>query len=746
MSFNKHLKKYFPLITLALLFYSCGVWGNFTTYFNLYYNTQHLFNEAEASINEDRSDIFTTAEPRIKSSDEQKLQMVIEKCSRILQFNSETKYVDDAMLILGKSFYYQQNYLKASREFEELLQTQPDSDLRLEAQLWLGKSQLRLNNVEEALATLKTVHDKAIQLEENDILESALIEEIKYKVSNDDISGAIKAANDFLNVSENDDLNQKISYEMAKLNEELNNYEEAINAYQKVLEFSPAYKMELDAKLALGKVYISAGYYNKAYSLLDDMSSLEKNNDALDRINLEKGISLVYLNRYNDAIDIFTEVDTAFKSSEYGGAARFEIGQVYENVYNNYDSASVYYTKASSSLVPTDYIDNVRDKIRKFSKYNDLVKDIKFNKIEYEYAQNPEKFIEDSTKFYDRLKKTQEELANNNSSGTGDDQLESGRDRSLQYKSLKDLSTIASLAKPPVRPTISSDSIKTIITKSEFDLGNLFFSEFDKPDSAYYYYNKVLQDDPPRHIKANTLFVLGNYFLTEKDSLKADSLFNVVYSNFKDQSVANSAAAILNKPLINFDYDPAQELYVDAEKQLLNKNYQVSLEKFKNIYENYPNSPRAPKALYASGWVLENDLLKPDSAALFYDTLKVKYPGSVYAVNITPKLEQYHIEKEKTRKAAEDSLKILKEKKLSNRTISDSTKSGERNLSEEQLKKLPPGLRFEAKSDSTGKKIDETKDFIRDRRDKIPEDKGEILKRDTLLPKIKSEPPDTLRQ
>ena len=109
MHFTNHFKKYFPIFALTLVFYSCGVWGNFTTYFNLYYNTKHLFNEAEESISNDRADIFATNEPKIKPADDQKLQKVIEKCSKILQYSPDSRYVDDALIILGKAFYYQQN-------------------------------------------------------------------------------------------------------------------------------------------------------------------------------------------------------------------------------------------------------------------------------------------------------------------------------------------------------------------------------------------------------------------------------------------------------------------------------------------------------------------------------------------------------------------------------------------------------------------------------------------------------------
>ena len=74
-----------------------------------------------------------------------------------MQFNSNSSYVDDALMILGKSFYYQKNYLKARRKFEELISTQPESDYILEATLWIGKCDMRLKNYPDGLTILKDV-------------------------------------------------------------------------------------------------------------------------------------------------------------------------------------------------------------------------------------------------------------------------------------------------------------------------------------------------------------------------------------------------------------------------------------------------------------------------------------------------------------------------------------------------------------------------------------------------------------
>ncbi len=108
-------------------------------------------------------------------------------------------------MMLGKSFYYQKNYLKGQRKFEELISSQPNSDYILEASLWIGKCDMRLRNYTYGLTILKDVRDKAIKEGEDEFMQEAFIEEIVYYKSVYDYSTAIQTANEFLAVSDDDD-------------------------------------------------------------------------------------------------------------------------------------------------------------------------------------------------------------------------------------------------------------------------------------------------------------------------------------------------------------------------------------------------------------------------------------------------------------------------------------------------------------------------------------------------------------
>jgi outer membrane protein assembly factor BamD (BamD/ComL family) len=250
---------------------------------------------------------------------------------------------------------------------------------------------------------------------------------------------------------------------------------------------------------------------------------------------------------------------------------------------------------------------------------------------------------------------------------------------------------------------MSEDSLKTLLAKNEIELGNLFLTEMELFDSAYYYYDHVLTYYPYTSHQANALYAMGSYYLNTNQKQKADSLFNYIYENYRNESIVNAAANQLNKPLIDLDFDPAKEIYLEAEHELLSDNIESSLDKFYNIYKKHPKSVFAPKALYTTGWILENELNLYDSAAVIYDSLAIRYPQSEYTTKVRPKLSTYKQYQAQLQKAIEDSLKRMEDKTL-NIIQEDSL-----GLHKDSTYLQPPPDEEALKPDSEFKKIQEVK-------------------------------------
>ena len=722
MIFRNKTIKLLVLSFLLLIASGCSVWDNFTTYFNLYFNTATLFEDAELEILSQKRDLFSNDPLIIPGNAKASLVKVVEKSSKLLQFYSTSAYVDEALMMLGKSFYYQNNYQKSNRKFEELLATNIDDDeLITEANLWMAKNSFELREITRALELIEQVRAKGIEEGYNLIIKESYVHEIKYRLREKDYTKAISLATEFAEVYNDDLIRAQIYYELGNLYTLIGEKENAITAYEKVFDYSPDFDLEVSTTIKYANALRNAGQTQKALEVFD-IRTEDKFSNSYNEIDFEIGKTLVELGEYNQALEQFRMVDTTYKNTPFSSASNFEMGELYRAKFLNYDSAGYYFSKSAVSNPPKEYVDKAKSNNLLFAKYSKLRNEInKFDKQLY-YSQNIEIFIKDSTEYLaDSLRILEEFLAQKEMQeiwkdvGTDtmlgkidssfikdsifvkdslikvDSLIQIGEvstfdtagisnrlfefrkqkrieaENELKNKELQNLKNSGQLkldsldfkGNPPKRLSISIDSAKTIISKDNLELGNLFLTDLNVPDSAFFLYQQNLEKYSETSYYPNTLYAIGSYYLTIDEKEKADSLFRIIYENYKDKNIVNAAANKLNLPLIDLNYDPAKEIYASAEDYMLETDYSRSIDKFWSIYKEYPKSPLAPKALYASAFILEDNLFLLDSAASVYDTLIAKYPTTPYVKKVSQKISIYKQEKARIQKAIQDSLNAL---------------------------------------------------------------------------------------
>lgn len=624
-----------------------------------------MFKETEEKILSQRKEIFVFVEPTVDNSTNQQLTKVLEKCSKILQFKSNTSYVDDALLMSGKAYYYQRNYLKALRKFRELLAKESESELIPETELWIAKTQLQMKSYNEGLELLKTIIEKYPK--KNELIVQCYIEEIKYYYFIEDYNKAIELANALVSVSKNSTLKAQTMYFIGDLYTKLENYEEALKAYKAVFDYSPPMDMELIAEIKYAKTLRLNNQFEKSLDVLNKLKKEQKNTTSFDLIDFEIGLNLKALGEYENALARLIFVDTTYTNSTVCAAARYEIGDLYENNLHNYDSAAVYYQKASNNSSTDEYKLKIQNKFQLFTNYKKLRLDLTTQNEQLNYLKNPEEYLKDSINYYTKVEKVQEEQTEEFSY-----QQTKRRSRGVEFD--RYISSIAMNTNnivvdsqstnnilPPQKSTLSADSINTLLVRTKFELGNLFLTEFNLPDSALAYYNDIINNYQNSNLIPQVLYVSATIYSAKGDRQKADSLFNYIYDNYKNSEIVNLAAKEINKPTIDFEKDPAKDEYLYAEEKMKDGKYQNSLKEFYKIFEKYPSSKYAPKALFTSGYILEEKLNLVDSAAVIYDSLIQNYPKTEYASDINGKLDFYKKEKMRIEKERQDSLLKIQE-------------------------------------------------------------------------------------
>jgi len=666
-------KRYFLILLLtSIINFNCGVWYDFTTYFNLYFNTSLLYEEAITAINAERKNLFEFNEPNIPGGAVQSINKVIEKSSKILQFNQESSYVEDALYMTGMCFYYQKNFIKSIRKFSEVTAQYPDGDYVLESKIGIVKNYLQLKNFPSFLSALEEVKNEAREEEDEDILTAAYVEEVKYYLFLENYQNAIKACDELIEVSDDEVINAQAQYQIGEIYLKLNDFKNAADAFAKVHEFSPGYDIELNAYVKKGMAYNQLGRHTEALEIFLDLRGEDKNSAFFDMLELETGKTYRKLRDYDRAYNKLKLVDTAYSSSVYAGAARYEMGNLFEVDVPNYDSAANFYQKASTSSAPVDYLPLIRTKNAQFTKYKSLKSVMMGFEKQLEYVNNPELFIRDSIAYAEELEKLKNEQQPEVEEG---DVKPPGRERDFgddepkqqTPPTTRDGKPLTPSIPQPVRPVLSADSLSKMIFKNGYELGNLFFAEIDQLDSAEYYYTYITSKFPDNPAYPQALFALGSYYSALGDSATADTIFNFIYENFKQDKIVNAAAFQINKPLIDLEKDPAKEKYLLAEELMKKGDFDSSYTSFMNIYKESPNSKYAPQALLAAGWILENNFKRGNDAISLYDTLVSNYPKTPYATQVAPKLSFYRQEKMRIENAIKDSLAKIEREKMQKR-------------------------------------------------------------------------------
>jgi TolA-binding protein len=703
----------------------------------------------------------------------QDLTKVIEKCSKILQYDKESSYFPDAVFMTGKAFYYQNEYARAQRKFLELAGL-GETKYSLENNLWLAKTYLQLRGFDEGLKLIEDVKAEALKRDDNDLFIDASITKISFFIFREEFSEAIKECEQFLTVSPDDETSALVSYQLGKIYLETKNNNNAMEAFASVLKYSPSFEVEFNSRFEHAKLLKVLKRIDESEEELNSLRTKGRYRSYLDQILVELGQIYYEKDKVESAIDIFKDVDSTYKGKPTAAIADVKLGELYEKKYRDYDSSYKYYTKSISLLADKDIQTQTNNKVRNIEKYRQLKTSLSANNLNLAYAQDSTRFYKDSVDFDFAYKQYLEENKQliDQQSPSGEGQLRDNQSQSQQQEQLrqqqaqtqllkklalvkeKDLTPAQRIAlgkmKKPTRSKISVDSLGTLISNDLYSIGDIFFSELEVPDSTHFYFSKILTEYPKKPVAVQTMFALGTFYETHGDSVKADSLFRYINDNYEDSAVKKSVMQKLG--LIKKDdknektiEDPAKSIYLEGENNYYDKKFNEAVDLFKKIPQEFPLSLYASKSIYYTGMIYENDLKMYDSAAVTYGRLIKEFPKDPLIDLVTAKVKFYESEKEKEKKEAEEKARAKEEAKLPKIEkenipgIPDSTQTVQKGIVPDSLKtetKLPeikPGIIPDTTAISPNVNNNAAKDSV----------EADLLPKQKLLEKSKIKKPTT---
>ena len=218
------------------------------------------------------------------------MDIVIEKCARVVTKNSikkrgkeYTKWVDDCYFLMGKAYYYKNDFAKSYKLLNHAAKKFKDQESRFDARFWLARLYVKQENYEKALKYLTHLESDE-ELPKRLLLDIAKLYATIFLAQDND-ENAIYELKRAISHAKKKQERLRLTYLLGQLYKEMEERHESMQQYSKVLKMHPEYKMEFYTRIQMAMAYdMQTGGAEEVRKELNKMLRDEKYLEFQDQI------------------------------------------------------------------------------------------------------------------------------------------------------------------------------------------------------------------------------------------------------------------------------------------------------------------------------------------------------------------------------------------------------------------------------------------------------------------------------
>ena len=548
------------ILTISLfIFSSCA-------YFNTFYNAQLYFENAEKQRLEKAGESIPPAAIDAYGK-------VIEKSQYVIDKYPDSKYVQEARLLIGKARFHRKEYRIAETLFNQY--TEIYSDKVEEAEFWQALCKWKLGKPQPALDVLKSM---LVASTDNDFISKIHLAIAEIYLETDEPGKALEHLVLAAETNKNRDERGQIYFRIADLAYSAENYEQALKANEEVVKNTTSKKRKEEANLQIVRIHRLLGNWDKVKSLIKSMLL----DDIYRSIHGDLELELVKLyqmdNQIEEAITRIESIKEDYKNSKTSAEAYFIHGEISLFDQWNLVNAEKYFGQVSREFRQSMFTSTANLRAKEITEYQTSLTEI--SSLEENNALIRATL---DTLEYDSLKQVQEEELNTS---------------------------------------------QLSISNHLYNLGELDAFHFKRQDSSLAHFQRIVDEFPESDFYPKALFVLYYIHFTNENKESADLYSKRILDELPSSEYADYLRKALNLPV---DPESVQAILRQGELEWL-VNPSNALTFYRDIIIKDSQSETASRAAYFLAYHYDYTFFEHDSAMKYYSLLNDNYYDSEQAI------------------------------------------------------------------------------------------------------------------
>jgi tetratricopeptide (TPR) repeat protein len=346
------IRRVLPVAVILLPLVLCGC-----AYFNTFHHAKKAYAKARRVEAKSKSDKLSPEAVRHYDT-------AIEKSAKVIfeHGGGWRAGIDDALFLMGASYYGKREYETAVKKFGELVINYPDSDHVPEALFYTGLCYYRMRNHALAERTFERVLRDHPDFERKDEILFTTAEALE---TSGEYEKALRQYRRLLSEYGSSEKREDVLEKIGGIHFEAGRFDSALSAYAELARYTQDDELHFEVQLRAGACLVRMGEHDRALDVYRRILPDEpERNEKAGRVWLAMAEAENRRGGHEKALEYLGRVTEHFEKRGVGVEAAFLTGYTYETYLHDYDLAREHYEEVTGSVGSSVFKDQAARRLK----------------------------------------------------------------------------------------------------------------------------------------------------------------------------------------------------------------------------------------------------------------------------------------------------------------------------------------------------------------------------------------------